>query len=451
MDRNVMEKLKVASFFTGIGGFDIGFEQAGFDVSFQCEIHTFCKSVLNYHWSEVLRVPDILTIDPETVPDSEVWCGGFPCQDLSVARGSKGRHGLNGSRSRLFFRLSELAKIKKPRVILIENVHGLLSSNNGKDFAELLSTLSRLNYAVSWRLLNSRYFGIPQSRPRIYICAWMNNPIAAGNALFEARSPAYLKNERSAFLSTSWQRGPGPIPPKLAFCLAATSGRHTGTDWSRTYIPYINEVRRLTPLECERMQGFPDHWTELHLENIGVEKSDGLRYHALGNAVSITVVKWIAERIHKQLNSTEIVCTSGSNLLKFVTDSLERWPGLQSSKMISNKLSTTQESDVKIIWPNAGIIWNDEFIANNTFPSPCKPIHADLIDIVERDRPDTRYFLSPNAAEGILRRVDSQNRHLFPHLRSALEELSGRSLHKNVDLEISLQMELSLLESIECV
>jgi DNA (cytosine-5)-methyltransferase 1 len=119
--------------------------------------------------------------------------------------------------------------------------------------------------------------------------------------------------------------------------------------------------------------------------------------------------------------------------------------------MISGQLSMVQESDAKIIWPKAGILWKDAFIANNTSPSPAEPIHADLMDIVERDRPDSRYFLSPNAAEGILRRVDSQNRYLFPHLRSALERLSGRPLHKSRDLDISRQIELSLLEVAECV
>lgn len=451
MGRDVMKQPKVASFFTGIGGFDIGFEQAGFDVSFQCEIHTFCKSVLNYHWPKTLWAKDILKIDPEVIPDSEVWCGGFPCQDLSVATGSKGRHGLNGSRSGLFFRFSELAKIRKPRVILIENVYGLLSSNKGRDFAELLRTLSSLGYAVSWRLLNSRYFGIPQSRPRIYICAWMDSPTAAANVLFENRLPAHLKNERSAFLTTSWQQGFSPIPPKLAFCLAATSGRHTGTDWSRTYIPYVNEVRRLTPLECERLQGFPDHWTKLHLQNVGVEKSDSLRYHALGNAVSVSVISWIAKRIREQLDGTAIVCNLKSNPLRLLTETLERCPGLRGSKMISGNLSNLQESDAKVIWPKAGILWKDEFVANNTPPSPAEPIFADLMDIVEHDRPDARYFLSPNAAEGILRRVDSQNRYLFPYLRSALEKLSGRALHENRDSDIPLQIELSLPGVVECV
>lgn len=445
-----MKKPKVASFFTGIGGFDIGFEQAGFDVNFQCEIQAFCKSVLNHHWPSIPCASDIASLEPESIPDAEVWCGGFPCQDLSVARGSKGRHGLSGSRSGLFFRLADLAKKKKPRVILIENVHGLLNSNNGKDFAELLYTLSSLNYAVSWRLLNSRYFGVPQSRPRVYICAWLKSPELAGNVLFENHPPVHFKNERAAFLTTSWKRGHGPIPPKLAFCLAATSGRHTGTDWSRTYIPYANEVRRLIPLECERLQGFPDHWTKLHLADVDVEKSDSLRYHALGNAVSVAVVKWIAERIQEQLSGSVEDSDSRCTSSKFLTESLERWPGLRGTKMTSNKLSVVRESDSKIIWPNAGILWKDIFIANSTSPSPSTPIHSDLIDIVEMIKPEPRYFLSPNAAEGILRRVDSQNRHLFPHLRSALERLSGRPSNKNDNVVVQPQSKL-IFSELECV
>lgn len=445
-----MKKPKVASFFAGIGGFDLGFEQADFDVGFQCEILPFCQSVLQHHWPEMAFTADITSLQPNEVPEAEVWCGGFPCQDLSVARGSKGRHGLKGSRSGLFFKLAELADIKKPRVILIENVHGLLNANNGKDFTELLCTLGNLDYAVTWRLLNSRYFGIPQSRPRIYICAWLNDPIAAGNTLFENHPPASPKNERAAFLSTSWQNGQGPIPPKLAFCLAATSGRHTGTDWSRTYIPYVDEVRRLTPLECERLQGFPDDWTKLHLADVDVEKSDSLRYHALGNAVSVSVVKWIAERIRCQLNSNTAHCFI-LNEQQFITESLERWPGLRGSRMIANKLSTVRESQEKVVWPNSGILWQDVFVASSLSPAPCEIIHSDLIAIVESQKPHSRYFLSQNAAEGILRRVDSQNRHLFPPLRQALERLSGKKPQKIVKVDMPLQSEIFASEMSECV
>ena len=82
------------------------------------------------------------------------------------------RLGLNGSRSGLFYRFAELIGEKKPQVVLIENVAGLFNSNNGHDFGVILDTLNQLGYGVSWRLLNSRYFGVPQSRPRVYLCCW---------------------------------------------------------------------------------------------------------------------------------------------------------------------------------------------------------------------------------------------------------------------------------------
>ena len=300
IDRGSMIKPKVASFFAGIGGFDLAFEQAGFEVNFQCENRRFCGSVLRRHWPSVPSVEDVSTAEPKCIPGADVWCGGFPCQDLSVARGSLRRHGLNGSRSGLFFKFAELAQKKKPSVIVIENVHGLLNSNDGKDFAELLHTLGSLHYAVSWRLLNSRYFGLPQSRPRVYICAWLNDPLSAGGALFEDRAPMPTHHERSGFLETSWTSGHGPITPKLAFCLAATSGRHTGTDWSRNYVSYPDgRVRRYMPVECERIQGFPDDWTlPPGTQPDDVEKLDTLmRYHALGNAVTVNVAEWLARRI----------------------------------------------------------------------------------------------------------------------------------------------------------
>lgn len=437
-----MKKIKVASFFAGIGGFDLGFEQTGFQAVFQCEINSFCGTVLKHHWPDVPFAEDILKIKSNEIPDAEVWCGGFPCQDLSVARGSLGRHGLNGSRSGLFFRLAELVQKRKPRVILIENVHGLLNSNNGKDFVELLFALGNLNYAVSWRLLNSRYFGVPQSRPRIYICAWLNDPISAGNTLFEDRFPLQFQDERSAFLQTSWVSGRGPITPKVAFCLAATSGRHTGTDWSRTYVAYSDAVRRFTPLECERLQGFPDGWTKIDNVRLDAERSDSLRYHALGNAVSVPVVKWIATRISKQFLTRK---RSAFTSREFPVKALHLWPGLAGASKMTGEISSLRKSRVKTVWPHAGILWKGVFIGNRTPPAPYKPVQSDLLELIERKKPDERYFLSANAAEGILRRCDSQERRLFSHLRYALEKLSGRRSCEVEPAENTLQDELLLV------
>jgi DNA (cytosine-5)-methyltransferase 1 len=441
-----MKNLKVASFFSGIGGFDVGFEKAGFEINLQCEINKFCQSVLKHHWPSVDFLDDISTAQAKSIPDADVWCGGFPCQDLSVARGSLARHGLNGSRSGLFFSLAALAEKKKPRAILIENVHGLLSANNGKDFAELLRILGNLKYAVSWRLLNSRYFGVPQSRPRVYICAWLNDPIAAGNVLFEDRAPVVLPNERSAFLETSWTSGPGPITPKVAFCLAATSGRHTGTDWSRTYVAYEKAVRRLTPLECERLQGFVDNWTQLDHPKIDIERADSLRYHALGNAVSIPVIKWIADRIHKQFSVQVKPAGKAFGKNDFMVKALELWPGLLDSIYNTGELADIQKAPEKIMWANAGILWNGAFISSQTPPSLNKPVQSDLLDIIEQQMPNERYFLSPKAAEGILRRVDSQGRQLFPLLRQALEKLAGRKPSIYRIPRTSPQLELGVAE-----
>lgn len=420
-----MNKLTVASFFTGIGGFDLAFERAGFKVNFQCEINNFCQTVLKRHWPLTLLDDDISTVLSESIPDSTVWCAGFPCQDLSVARGALKRQGLHGSRSGLFFHFIALVKRKRPPVLLIENVPGLLNSNKGRDFAELLHALNELRYAVSWRLLNSRYFGVPQSRPRVYICAWLKDPFSAGSTLFENHLLAYSGKERSEFMETSWTSGPGPIVPKIAFCLAATSGRHTGTDWSRTYVSYTNRVRRLTPLECERLQGFPDNWTATEDWPVHAERADSMRYHAIGNAVSVPVVQWIATRIQTGIHGQDSQRPKSHQ--QFILELLSRWPSLRGTTKTVGELEDFRARSTKMIWPNAGVLWDGVFVGNKVNGSLHKPISSDLLDIVEQDIPNERYFLSSNAAEGILRRVDSQRRHLFPPLRQALERLSGKS------------------------
>ncbi len=252
-------ELNVNSFFAGIGGFDLGFENKGFTNTFICENNEFCNEVLGAHWPDVPKFGDINEVPSESIPSADVWCGGFPCQDISVARGSMSRLGLKGSRSGLFYRFAELIGDHRPQVVLIENVAGLFNSNSGNGFGCVLSTLNDLGYGVAWRLLNSRYFGVPQSRPRVYLCCWKGNPNKAMRVMFEDRVPAKPGAERAAFITESTPKGKYPRVPTTGYCLAATSGRHTGTDWSRTYVTCSDGVRRLTPIECERLQGFPDN------------------------------------------------------------------------------------------------------------------------------------------------------------------------------------------------
>ena len=302
------QKPKVASFFSGIGGFDLGFEQSGFEVSFQCEIEPFCNEILEKHWPSVKRHKNIKDLDHATIPLSDVWVGGFPCQDVSLARMGP-RAGLKGTRSGLFHDFARLLRAGRPKVIVIENVTGLLSSHNGRDFGTVIRTLADIGYCVGWRVLNSKNFGVPQSRSRVYIVGSYRDRRGAIEILFEPECgeghvEASKQNGKAAVSPFKESLGDpikGPIYQRIAYCLYACSARHTGTDWSRTYVTYPDgRVRRLLPRECEGVQGFPIGWTRPDAtahQDEDQDDIDTLRYQALGNAVTPPVAKWLAERI----------------------------------------------------------------------------------------------------------------------------------------------------------
>ena len=423
------KKPRVNSFFAGIGGFDLGFDRAGIATTFHCEINSFCTSVLKRHWPKVPCVPNILELTPDQIPDAEVWCGGFPCQDVSVARGWLGRDGLKGKNTGLFYPFAELVKQKTPTVVLMENVSGLLNSHDGRDFAVILQTFKILGYGVAWRIFNTRYFGAPQSRPRVYICAWKGSAINALNVLYEDGITALPENARLGFLRPTVSPETGAHVPEVAFCLAATSGRHTGTDWSRSYISYHDEVRRLTPTECEKLQGFPEGWTlpdeDFHLSEDAI---DSLRYHAIGNAVSVPVVEWVAKRIKAALKVTDPKDRGAEQADPVIGYAKKRVPDFASAKSTTVKIETFADHDdaPKIKWSNGGVMFDGLCHMAPVSPAPRKPIHSQVVDSLEKTKPSSRYFLSPNAATGILRRVESQDRQLFEPLDAALRRLSKK-------------------------
>lgn len=314
------EKLRVASFFAGIGGFDLGFENAGMETVWQCEKKDFCLDILAKHWPNVPRAEDITEVKPDDIPEADIWVGGFPCQDVSLARMGP-RSGLRGKQSGLFYDFAKLIEARRPEVVVLENVAALLSSHDGRDFAIILRTLADIGYGVAWRVLDSRYFGVPQSRSRVFIVGSSRGADAAGSILFESergdrdseKSRSNGTKSVSAFSISvgDSQRG---FVKKLAHCLYAESARHTGTDWSRNYVSYPEgRVRRLTPVETERLQGFPDDWTMPVKQIANVNTLDSARYHACGNAVSVPVVEWIGQRIVEQLGEQLIEARYAAN------------------------------------------------------------------------------------------------------------------------------------------
>lgn len=423
-----LERILCASFFTGIGGFDLGFERAGITPVFQCEIDEFCKDVLEQHWPNLKRFDDVRDIEASSIPDAQVWCGGFPCQDLSVARGCLRRDGLKGENSGLFYPFANLVRERLPKIVVMENVTGLLNSHNGQDFAILLYTFERLGYGVAWRTLNTRYFGVPQSRPRVFICAWAGSAVSAYHVLFEGGQQSSPEKPRLGFLRESQCEVTGARVPEIAFCLAATSGRHTGTDWSRSYVSYDSEVRRLTPRECEKIQGFPADWTLPYTDGCNPQSPDldSPRYKAVGNAVSVPVVHWIGERVVKELQQPAPDIT-GFDLFNSIHRFGGHTPELSGSraKKVSLPSISGHDDAPQIKWSSGGVMEKGICLMGSVPQWPCMPVTSRLVDVLDKFRPNERYFLTPNAAQGILRRVNSQGRQLFEPLAVALKRLQS--------------------------
>ncbi|WP_352794444.1 DNA (cytosine-5-)-methyltransferase [Mesorhizobium sp. M0243] len=281
-------------------------ERAGFSLQFHCEVKPFCRDILKQHWPDVTVDDDIRKLDDTKIPDADIWAAGFPCQDLSLARMGP-RSGLRGVQSGLFHDFMRLVRGRTPRAIILENVHGLLSSHGGRDFTIVLQALDELGYGVAWRVLNSKDFGVPQQRRRVYIVAMHRDQRGPGEVLFEPQCGDWnLKKGRhdekksaSLFQTIIGDARKGPLVKSIAHCIYAESARHTGTDWSRNYVWYPDgRVRRFTPNEVERVQGFPVDWTlPRHFDGRQADRVDSLRYHAVGNAVTPPVAEWVGTRL----------------------------------------------------------------------------------------------------------------------------------------------------------
>ncbi|MBC3864246.1 DNA (cytosine-5-)-methyltransferase [Undibacterium jejuense] len=289
--------LKVASFFAGIGGFDLGLEKAGMKIVFQCEINKFCQKVLKQHWPKVPLFEDIGKVNPSDIPSSaEVWCGGFPCQDLSLANQGK-RKGLEGERSGLFYKYAELIASNKPRWVIIENVPGLLNSHQGKDFQVLLEKLDELGYGVSWRVFDAKYFGTPQRRRRVYVVASLGN-LRSAQVLFESGPFAIASRSGIGKRETTFNSIRESDKEANIFAIQhASIGRKSeagpqAKGYRNDGESYTLDSRGSADAVCKTVDAFRVRDTS------GISQTlDGNRYRAVGNAVCVHIVHWIGQRI----------------------------------------------------------------------------------------------------------------------------------------------------------
>ena len=316
-----MKRMTVGSLFSGIEGFGLGFQRAGMRLSYTCEINSNARAVLQHRFPTVPHFTDVkeLTADAleaRQIKPPRLVCGGFPCQGLSTA----GKYrGLQDERSNLFFEAARIIEETRPRWVVIENVPGLLRSNGGRDMGAVLGTLGDLGFHVAYRVLDSRGFGVPQRRRRVFIIGRRGGDGSGPReVLLEqegrlGRTGAWDKAWQSPSYSTgvrSTQGGEVDIYRKVHRASSPTDFE----TWTETNVsctlnlmdhgdgrdPHIviqgGRPRRLMPVEQERLQGFPDGWTDV--PNLrGKPMVESARYQMCGNAVSVPVVEWIGRRI----------------------------------------------------------------------------------------------------------------------------------------------------------
>jgi DNA (cytosine-5)-methyltransferase 1 len=177
-----MNRPTFLSLFSGIGGFDLGLERAGWECVGQVEIDLACRNKLADHYPTVPRWADITEVNPHELPAADLVCGGFPCQDISVAGR---RAGLAGARSALWWQFHRIVAARRPRWVIVENVPGLLSSNDGRDLGAILGALGELGYGWAYRVLDAQHFGLAQRRRRVFIVGCLGDRRAPAQVLFE--------------------------------------------------------------------------------------------------------------------------------------------------------------------------------------------------------------------------------------------------------------------------
>lgn len=189
--------IKYFDMFAGIGGFRSGLEAiGGFECVGYCEIDKYAKQAYEamYDTGGELYFDDARKIVPEQLPDFDLITGGFPCQSFSIAGARKG---FDDTRGTLFFEIARIAAVKKPKYIFLENVPGLLNHDSGKTFETIIHTLDELGYDVCWQVLNSKNFGVPQSRNRVYIIGYHRGQCAGEVLSFTQTSGKALIQRKS--------------------------------------------------------------------------------------------------------------------------------------------------------------------------------------------------------------------------------------------------------------
>jgi DNA (cytosine-5)-methyltransferase 1 len=319
---NIKQKTyKTIDLFAGIGGVRIGFERAGFKTVFSNDFDAYCKATYDINFKDAhLMVSDIAKVKSTSLPDFDILLGGFPCQPFSIAGYRRGF--LDTGRGDLFFEIIRILRDKKPQAVFLENVKNLKSHDKGRTFNIILDALNDLGYHVKVKVLNSMEYGnVPQNRERVYIVGFKSKeayeafefpkPIKltktvaelleknVGEKYYYTHSPLYktLKESiKSKGVVYQWRRK-YVRENKSGVCPTLTANMGMGGH----NVPLIKDnkdIRKLTPRECARIQGFPNSYM------LPKDLPDTKLYKQFGNSVTVTVIERVAIQVQKAIEST---------------------------------------------------------------------------------------------------------------------------------------------------
>ena len=317
------------SLFSGIEAATAAWEPLGWRPVCFSEIDGFPSAVLAERYPDVPNLGDIRQVDWSLLHRQvDLVAGGSPCQSFSIAGNREGLEGESG----LMWEYVRAVREIRPEWCVWENVPGALSSSGGEDFGCLLRSLDGLGYGLAWRVLDAQFFGVPQRRRRLFVVGSLGDRRACDVLLepeglrWDTPSSRDKRKELAGRAEVGargrcWQiagnivnRQPkhgghqlGVRDPEIegAFTLTAAD-RHAVAIAANQRGEVGGPIRRLTPRECERLQGFPDDWTKVPYRGKPAEECpDTPRYKALGNSMAVPVMRWIGERIQEVMDREE--------------------------------------------------------------------------------------------------------------------------------------------------
>jgi DNA (cytosine-5)-methyltransferase 1 len=287
------KKIPFISLFAGIEAPRVALEPLGFKCVWENEIDKNCCKLLKKHYGDKELVEgDIRNVDAKNIPDHELLVAGFPCQSFSVAGKRKGT---TENRGTLFTQIVRITEIKRPKFLLLENVEGLLFNDFGRTFATILRLLGRLGYFLEWQVLNSKDFGKPQNRRRVFIIGHLGGiperrifPIKQHTNEKTLKIVTQLENDTPSGLSRQSDR---------IYSIDGLSPTLTAS-FLDVVVFWKNELRRLSVIEWERLQGFPDNYTSGF--------SDKIRKKMLGNTMTVPVIRFLGTGIMERYFENQV-------------------------------------------------------------------------------------------------------------------------------------------------